>query len=212
MGLLDDIAKGHTSRRREVDGRVEAQSKAAAEEAQRLAAEAKRREEKRAAFEASIQRGPKPWSFDVSHSVGSLHVGGTFEFVNAEELDGKYVVVQVKIPKMPADPPPTLWAARDDGNPPAPPYVQIDEATIREEIAYGRLRVLSTIPKAAPPPTPAPAPAAAAAPAAPPPPARVTEEPPSPERRYTAADAFGGSAPKKKPAERPLLVRFDDDA
>ncbi len=225
MGLLDDIAKSHDKRRKELDA-AQAAETADAERQQREAEEAKQRQDaKRAQFEAGIQRGHRPWVGDPQYSVGGLHHGGIFEFSECgPDLDGRWVVVQIKVPDgRPGGGEPTLWAAREDGEAPKPPYIQMVESAIREEIVNGRLKVIKAIPDdrvfepetgeaqvggdahsgfksvklAAEPPRPkAPAPVAAPTPAP-----RAPERPQATPARPAAAPKAGSS----------ILRPFDDD-
>ncbi|MBT9559236.1 MAG: hypothetical protein IV100_24595 [Myxococcales bacterium] len=148
MGLLDDIAKSHDKRRKDLDA-AQAAATAEADRKQRESEEEKQRQEtRRAQFEAGIQRGHRPWVGDPQYSVGGLHHGGIFEFSECgPDLDGRWVVVQLKVPDArPGSGEPTLWAARDDGEAPKPPYIQMVESAIREEIVNGRLKVIKAIP------------------------------------------------------------------
>ena len=148
MGLLDEIAKGHGKKREEIDQKVLAQKQAEADAKAQAEEEARKKEEKRATFEASIQRGHRPWVGDPDYAVGGLHHGGAFEFSQCgPDLDGRYVVVKLEITRNKGMGEPRLWAARETGQPPAPPYIEMVESAVREEIAFGRLTVISAIPK-----------------------------------------------------------------
>lgn len=148
MGLLDDITKGHSTKRGALDAKLEAQKQEAAERKAAAEAAVAERDAKFAKAEAGVQRGYRPWIGDPHYSVAGLHEGGTFEFRNVgPDLEGKYVVVRLEVTRNKAQGEPRLWAARDDGQPPRPPYIEMYESAVREEIALERIKVISAIPK-----------------------------------------------------------------
>ncbi|MCA9546270.1 MAG: hypothetical protein KC613_17820 [Myxococcales bacterium] len=82
-----------------------------------------------------VETTPRKWAADPDASICGLKVGGSLEFHNGgPDVDGVWVVQQLKMPLNAAPEAKILVASRPEGG---PPYIQISEADLAEELEIG---------------------------------------------------------------------------
>jgi len=140
VGLLDDMLEKHDDERKTKKQR-EAEFMAVPVAVEPVAQD-----------QLDIQEGPQTWFGDPSHTICGMSPGNAFEMLDCgEELDGLWIVAKVDAPPGAPDERRKLVAHREAGG---PPYMQITEDVVREEIEAGRLvpKKREVTPEAAPSP------------------------------------------------------------
>lgn len=89
-----------------------------------------------------VETAPRKWAADPDANICGLKVGGSLRFSNGgPEVDGVWVVAQLKMPLNAKPDARILVASRPEGG---PPYIQISESDLAEEIEIGNAEVLAT--------------------------------------------------------------------